>query len=883
MIGKLIKGRGARGLCAYLLGARDHNGGRRPRAEVIGGTLSGQTARDLAAEFGTLHRLRPRLGVHMVHMSLRIPADERPLADDEWRAIGQCWAEGMGFDAYTIVSHGDHIHVAASRVRVDGSVVSDAQDWRRSEEVVRVLEREHGLRQVEASHLLEPARATTHRKAPGQAEIALAERGMAPTVEQLRDLVEAALADRPTVSEFVARLEAAGVDVRPNVAGTGKLSGFAYALDGGAAVTAAVLGRGYTLSNMLKRGLSYDPDRDIAALHRGSARAAPGAAGGADAEPAADVGSRGDGHPGPGVGAPAQHRDPGPPAPAAGPVDGRLERGGAAHADHDRRADGGGRQALRRGLADGDGGGAGGSRQRPADLRPAGRPTRPPVRHDGREAAPAVPLAARLGDDGGHRGGGGVAGLAGAAAVGAQAYKARLWSSIYDHALPADVADVLRFVDADRRIVRLADGARVEDHGDRITTDRTTPAAARLVIAEAKAKGWTAVRLTGGNDFRALAWLEAQRQGVPVVGWDPPAAVRAAWEAEQAAQTRSTPQEHAMADTPPNPAARRLAALSGRPVAAPDRTLDQIRRQLAAFGADAFEVQPMPPKGSSLPVERIRRWTADQVQQPKTVAWLKRMNAQGYDIFVRPVASADGMAPPFAFVDDLDSDQVARMAADGLPFAVQVESSPGRFHGWVRLADAPLDREEVTAAARVLADRYGGDPASTDWRHYGRLAGFTNQKPSRKLPSGHQPWAMLHAASGAIAPAAEDILAQAREALMWAERAKRQVSENRVPLPTSDHHQSGDAVHIAASVRTRTGGTDQSASGRDFAAALSLLRRGFSEEEVRAALLEASPDLVQRGHRNPDSYVARTVAKAAEIVAATPGRDAPRPKYGPKP
>lgn len=208
-------------------------------------------------------------------------------------------------------------------------------------------------------------------------------------------------------------------------------------------------------------------------------------------------------------------------------------------------------------------------------------------------------------------------------------------------------------------------------------------------------------------------------------------------------------------------------------------------------------------------------------------------------------------------VDDLDADQVTRMAAEGLPFAVQVESSPSRFHGWVRLADAALDRYEVTAAARVLADRYGGDPASTDWRHYGRLAGFTNQKPSRKLPSGHQLWAMLRATSGAIAPAADDVLTQAREALAWAERAKRQAPKNPVPSPMPNHRQSDDAAHIAASVRSRTGGTDQSGSGRDFAAALSLLRRGFTEDEVRAALLEASPDLAKRGHRNPESYITR--------------------------
>jgi hypothetical protein len=159
----------------------------------------------------------------------------------------------------------------------------------------------------------------------------------------------------------------------------------------------------------------------------------------------------------------------------------------------------------------------------------------------------------------------------------------------------------------------------------------------------------------------------------------------------------------------------------------------------------------------------------------------------------------------------------------------------------VRLADEPLERDEVTAAARVLADRYGGDPASTDWRHYGRLAGFTNRKPSRQLPTGYQPWALLHANPNGMAPAAQDILAEGRERLEWAARAKRQSQANRwqaglSSIPLGDRR-AGDAAQIAAAARSKAAGNDQSASAKDFPAALSLLRRGFSEGETRAALL----------------------------------------------
>lgn len=324
-------------------------------------------------------------------------------------------------------------------------------------------------------------------------------------------------------------------------------------------------------------------------------------------------------------------------------------------------------------------------------------------------------------------------------------------------------------------------------------------------------------------------------------------------------------------------AVRRLQAVSGV-VPSGDRTLDQVRAQLRAFGVDAYEVQPIPPKGvEGLNRERIRKWTADQVE--KAVGWLKRMNALGYDIFIRPAAPTEDTAQPFAFVDDIDQATVDRMAADGFPFAVLNESSPSRFHGWVRVADGPVARDEASRAGRLLAETYGADVNSADWRHYGRVAGTTNRKPSRATPRG-APFVMLRASSGEIAPGGEHLLATARVSLdNDARAAARARAEARdASTFTGGRAALGDAIGTFRQARAAANPSRaDDESGRDFAGALSLLRRGYSPEEVAAAIRQGAPGVADR-HRDVERYIRLTVERAEERVAATPstGHRSPR-------
>jgi len=77
----------------------------------------------------------------------------------------------------------------------------------------------------------------------------------------------------------------------------------------------------------------------------------------------------------------------------------------------------------------------------------------------------------------------------------------------------------------------------------------------------------------------------------------------------------------------------------------------------------------------------------------------------------------------------------------------------------------PIEPELAAPAARLLAERYDGDPNSAAWRHYGRLAGFENRKPVHRRANGSHPSVVLRAATGEMAPTGPDLLEVVRARL----------------------------------------------------------------------------------------------------------------------
>jgi hypothetical protein len=200
MIAKAVKGSGARGVLNYAI--------EKEKGEKIGGNMAGDTPRELSAEFSASRRLRPNLSKAVHHVSLSVADGER-LTDAQWRQVADTYREKMGFDGsqFVLVRHSDqdhdHVHLIQSRIRLDGSVVSDSKDYERQEEVMRQVERDLGLQSGERQ---------STRKALTKSEIAKAERtGVSPVRSRLHAACSLARDKAGDLPAFRAILEDQGV------------------------------------------------------------------------------------------------------------------------------------------------------------------------------------------------------------------------------------------------------------------------------------------------------------------------------------------------------------------------------------------------------------------------------------------------------------------------------------------------------------------------------------------------------------------------------------------------------------------------------------------------------------------------------------------------
>jgi hypothetical protein len=278
-------------------------------------------------------------------------------------------------------------------------------------------------------------------------------------------------------------------------------------------------------------------------------------------------------------------------------------------------------------------------------------------------------------------------------------------------------------------------------------------------------------------------------------------------------------------------------------------TLRFVSAQIAAMKVSLFEVGAYKPSQGSASERQaemlMRTWDSDSLI--RSVGWLRFQNLQGRNIYIRPKGEH-----PLSLLDDLTYESIRRMKSEGFDPAVVVETSVGNFQAWVNHGEV-LPKELSTRVARALGQKFDADPSSADWRHFGRLAGFTNRKDKYRSADGLSPFVKLIEASGAVYPQAKAFLGEIRQAFQLAQQ-------------TPQRRHFGELTGHASQLRTiadfRIKPDYQGDGNRiDLAYAIYALSHRAAETDVRAAL--ASRDLSHKGNQKRQSdYIERTIRKA---------------------
>jgi len=235
MIGKITTGSSGRRLIRYLFGpgkANEHTDQRVITSGLVlggealaGGNLSHRQIAALGAGLDEAHEIfgtDPK-GGHICHLSLSLPPEDRHLSDDQWGEIATVAMTALGFEtdgmqpaAWVAVGHGtsaqgnQHVHIAATLVRIDGGRVNT---WQFKKALSRVCT------EIEASYDLTVVDGRTGRGMPGlsraELERTAREQRAEPSRTSLARMVREASVASKDEAEFIRYLRGTGALLRP--------------------------------------------------------------------------------------------------------------------------------------------------------------------------------------------------------------------------------------------------------------------------------------------------------------------------------------------------------------------------------------------------------------------------------------------------------------------------------------------------------------------------------------------------------------------------------------------------------------------------------------------------------------------------------------------
>lgn len=229
------------------------------RAELLESNFSTLDAKLIIREVEMVRSLKPNLGKYVYHTSLNF-SNEDFLDNSQMLQIAQEYLSGSGYtnNQYLIFRHYDaehpHIHLLVNRITFEGKLVSDSNNYKRSEAILRKLEAKYNLVTVEPSNKA-AVRAVT------KSEIEMTERTGKPSDKLLlQELMNRLLSKKGMdINEFIQKGEQAGIHFLFNQATTGRITGITYFYNG-LKIKGQALGNRYKWAEMIKT-ITYEQSK----------------------------------------------------------------------------------------------------------------------------------------------------------------------------------------------------------------------------------------------------------------------------------------------------------------------------------------------------------------------------------------------------------------------------------------------------------------------------------------------------------------------------------------------------------------------------------------------------------------------------------------------
>ena len=268
MIAKQAIGKSFNGALNYNL-KKVYSTDIKNRAELLTTNFLSLNKTEIRKELAIMKALNPNLKRNTYHTSLNFSVEEK-ISNGKMEAIAKEYMVRMGFDnnPYFIFRHNDaehpHCHILTLRNRFDGTVVSDSNNYARSEAIVRELEDKYELIKVDASKF-------SLNKSPDKDELEMINRtGKISEKMLMQEKVAIAIKTSKNIKQFIDHLERSGISLLFNQATTGKVSGITF-------ISQNFKARGQALGNQFKWGkiinkLDYEQIRDRTEISQGNFR-----------------------------------------------------------------------------------------------------------------------------------------------------------------------------------------------------------------------------------------------------------------------------------------------------------------------------------------------------------------------------------------------------------------------------------------------------------------------------------------------------------------------------------------------------------------------------------------------------------------------------------